>query len=99
MADIQAVGATKQKLKEGPKSMDRSKFKGGQMQHVGATMTPTSPKAVPLQYDNTGIRGGQIQAAGATDVGKLSRTPHRGWDSASTPMSDRSWEQGKGGGK
>jgi len=89
MADFQRVG-DKQKLSKGPKNYDRSRFGGGQFGMVGDSVTMSS-KPVPIQSGNKHISGGSYQQVG--DAVPLSPTPHKGWDSHATPMSDRSIKQ------
>jgi hypothetical protein len=86
---FQEVG-DKQKLSKGPRSYDRSKFSGGSHQLVGDHV-PMSSKPVPLQSGNKHVQGGAYQKIG--DSVSLSRSPQKGWNSFSTPMSDRAWKQ------
>lgn len=89
MATFQTIG-DKQKLSKGPKSYDRSRFAGGSVQQVGDRVAMSS-KPVPLQHDSKGVRGGKYQQVG--DNVTLGKTPQKGWESHSTPISDRSWFQ------
>jgi hypothetical protein len=99
MAQFEIIG-DQQKLSKGPKSMDRSRFTGGSFQQVGDRVQ-MSAKPVPLQHDSKGVRGGTFQEVG--DRVSLERSPQKGWESYSTPISDRSWFQsatsGRGGKK
>jgi hypothetical protein len=91
MAVFQEVG-DKQKLSKGPRNYDRSKFSGGAHQLIGDHV-PMSEKPVAMQEDKKGHHGGAFQEVG--DRISLSRKPQKGWNSASTPMSDRAWIQSK----
>ena len=86
MADFQLIG-DKQKLSKGPRSYDRSKFSGGKYQQVGDAVSFSSTP-VPLQHDSKGTRGGSFQTVG--DKVSLGKTPMKGWNSYSTPISERS---------
>lgn len=95
MAEFQIIG-DKQKLSKGPKSYDRSRFAGGSFQQVGDRVE-MSATPVPLQHDSKGVRGGTFQEVG--DRISLGKTPQKGWESYSTPISDRSWFQSATGGR
>jgi hypothetical protein len=86
MGEIQSV-ATHQKLAKGPKSMTAKPFSGGTMQETG-TSVPLSMRPVPLQY---GMQVAKVQST-ATSVG-LGTTPHKGWESHPTPVSNRAADQ------
>lgn len=85
MAKFQVLG-DEEKLKGGPRTFNADKFKGGAYGVVGDHVGMSS-KPVPLQQGNTGIRGGSHSIVG--DSVTMSSAPHKGWNSYSTPVSDR----------
>lgn len=89
MADdtrMQTVG-DQETLKDGPRSMERKPFGGGQMQAVGS-QAPLGTSPVPDQFMHKGVSGGEMQVVG--DKVDLKDTPRRGWQSSpGTPMSQR----------
>lgn len=89
MATYQRIG-DEQKLSKGPRSMERSRFSGGQQQQVGDRV-PLSTRPVPMQYGNKHVSGGSYQQIG--DSVSLSKAPQKGWNSFPTPVSDRAKAQ------
>lgn len=89
MAQFQIIG-DKEKLSKGPRNSERKQFSGGSFQQVGDNVN-LSQKPVPLQQGHAGTKGGQHQNVG--EKVSLSPTPHKGWDSYSTPLSERAMFQ------
>lgn len=85
MAQFELIG-DKENLSKGPRNAERKAFSGGAFQQVGDNV-PLSQKPVPLQQGHNGASGGQHQNIG--EKVSLSATPHKGWDSHSTPLSER----------
>lgn len=83
---IQSFGE-KVDLKSGPNSVERKPFSGGAMQSFGEKVDLKKSGSAMDSFAN--ISEGTRQSFGENV--DLSRTPKRGWDSASTPVStDRS---------
>ena len=98
MAMFQLIG-DKERLSKGPKKEEPLNTKSaGSFQFVGDSV-PMSKTPVPLQMHESSK--GTFQMIG--DKVNMSDTPHKGWASASTPVSDRTNFQSKvspsGGGK
>tara|TARA_R110000868_G_scaffold58624_2_gene180835 strand:+ start:9967 stop:10290 length:324 start_codon:yes stop_codon:yes gene_type:complete len=87
MVKIQLIG-TGMDLSDGPEDMISTAFGGGTVQMTGSE-SDLSRTTDPMGVFNTGVRGGKVQAENASMV-DLDRTPHRGWDSYSTPISENS---------
>jgi hypothetical protein len=89
---IQKLDSSEAKLKNGPGSMEASRFSGGSVQAVG-TQAPLKPSPAGLGLNrNTG--NGAIQAVGSQ--ADLNRTPRKGMHgNASIPMSKRAVEQSR----
>jgi len=85
MAEFQLIG-DKEKLKSGPKSMDRTEFSGGKFQAVGDSVS-LKQTPVPLQHNRKNVSGGTFQKVG--DSVTLGKTPIKGWQSHDTPISNR----------
>lgn len=85
MAEFQLIG-DKEKLKSGPRSMDRTEFSGGKFQAVGDSVS-LKQTPVPLQQNKKGVSGGTFQKIG--DSVTLGKTPIKGWQSHDTPISNR----------
>lgn len=90
MAKFQIIG-DKETLKSGPKNVVPTNTKSaGSFQFVGDSV-PMSKTPVPLQMSSSSA--GTFQMVG--DKVNMSATPHKGWASASTPLSDRATFQSK----
>ena len=88
MANFQIIG-DKEKLSGGPKNALPHNGNNGQYQLIG-TNQPLSQTPVPLQQGKV-PNSGTFQNIG--EKVSMSPTPHKGWDSAKTPMSDRAIAQ------
>lgn len=89
MAEFQKVG-DEQRLSKGPRNYNRSQFASGKYQKVGDEIK-LSTKPVAGQSGVKNIRGGSYQKVG--DSVSLNRSAQKGWNSYSTPMSERAVEQ------
>ncbi len=85
MAKFQLIG-DEQKLSKGPRSAEPHGFSGGKFQLLG-DQVKMSEKPVPLQQYRAGTGHGKFQNVG--DKVSLSETPHKGWNSYNTPISER----------
>jgi len=88
MANFQIIG-DQEKLSKGPKNALPHNGPNGTFQLMGEEVK-LSANPVPLQEGKAG-GGGQFQNVG--DKVSMSSTPHHGWASAPTPMSDRALAQ------
>ncbi len=74
-------------LNKGPDDMRQSAFPGGTVQMVGSEAMMVHQTTPMGQFDKH-VRGGTQEWTGSTV--DLNQTPHRGWDSYPTPISDNS---------
>jgi hypothetical protein len=88
---IQKIG-TQANLKDGPRNAELDKFAGGTIQAIG-TQANLKESPVGLQDMIGRSVGGTIQSLGT--AANLNKTPQKGWDTPSTPMSNRAVKQSK----
>jgi len=84
---------TEASLKDSPRNMEPDKSSGGSIQALGET-APLKPTPVPLQEFSKGTRGGTVQSLGESASLKQG-SAFKGWQSARTPMSERTVKQSK----
>jgi hypothetical protein len=92
MAKIQLIG-TGMDLSDGPEDMISTAFGGGTVQMTGSE-SDLSRATDPMGVFNKGVRGGKVQDEN-TGMVDLNRTPHRGWNSYNTPISENSKNAGE----
>ena len=80
-------------LSDGPEDMISTAFGGGTVQMTG-TESDLSRSTDPMGVFNKGVRGGKVQNEN-TGMVDLDRTPHRGWNSSNTPISENSKTPGE----
>lgn len=83
---IQMVGSEAE-LEKGPRDMRNIAFTGGMVEMVGSEAEMPHRTQPQGQFDK-GVRGGKVEMIGSEVV--FNRTPVRGWESYSTPISDNS---------
>lgn len=83
---IQFVGSEAD-LQSGPDDMRNDNFPGGMVEFVGSE-AELSRKTDPMGVFDKHVRGGTVQFIGSE--AECNRTPRRGWQSYTTPISQNS---------
>ena len=89
----QLLGTEASLQKNSPLNVEHEGKTGTPEEQLLGSHAPISQKAVPLQEFSNGTQSGQFQTLGS--MAPTNSTPNKGWDSFSTPMSDRAKAQSK----
>lgn len=84
---IQMIGSEADTTPGSPNDMRQSAFPGGTVEFTGSEAS-LSRRTTPMGVFDKGVRGGSMEMIGSG--AECNRTPHRGWESFDTPISENS---------